>query len=183
LIPQLIMLIILLIIGKLLGNIYKEKRFAKSKEFKGGQVIDLSDAWIDLNDLPYQKKQQFLSAIEVSIYMTLNTILEKSKYMVFPKISLANILDITPGAPNRKEYLFRLKERNIDFVICELPDFKPLVLIIIEGQNNGKKKELSDRLTRNAAEVAKLPYIGLNPNKLSSAEELINKLQKLGLDV
>lgn len=182
-IQQFIILIIALIIAKLLGDIYKEKKFGKSKDFKGGQVIDLSDAWIDLNDLPYQKRQQLLSASEISIYVILNDILERSKYIIFPKISLANLLDITSGAPNRKEYLYRLKERSIDFVICELPDFRPLVLVLVEGQSNGKKKQLTDRLTKNAAEVANLQYIGLNPCKLPSTDELINKLRTFGLDI
>jgi len=180
---QFITLIIISFVLKLLWDIYQQQKYKRKNNTKHGDVIDLSDAWVDLDNMPYQKREQMLTGRELSLYQILTEILSNNNYNIYPKVRLADILTISSQADNRLQYLSRIKERNVDFLICELPELRPVLIILVEGQMKGKKKRALDRFTKKAVEAAGLPCLKVNLNTLPSVNELSKKMRSSGLNI
>ena len=72
------------IIGlKLIWDVYQDFQNRGSNKTKKGQVIDLSEAWIDMDNLPYQKKDSPLVQIRISFISPIKEAIDPEKYVVF----------------------------------------------------------------------------------------------------
>lgn len=182
---QFIIVIITTILVKLLWDVYREqmqKRNNSRPTQKGGEVIDLSNAWIDLDNMPYFRREHLLSGRELAIYHLFQDVLPADRYVVLPRIRLADVIIVSSEARNRIEHTNRLKERSIDLLICTT-DLKPAMAITFETEIDGRKKQLADRFTRKALEAAGLTSLDLRPASPPSQTELISMLQKAGLQI
>lgn len=179
---QLILAALAILGLKLIWDVYKDYQDRYNAKTKKGQVIDLSEAWIDMDNLPYQKKDSLLSRTELTLFHLLKEAINPEKYVVFPKVRLEDIMSSSPNAHNAQEHLYRLKERSVDFLICSLPDLKPQLAVFSEGTSDSKKKQLSDRFNKRASEEAGIPIMSLNVSSLPSASELAKDLMRMGIE-
>jgi hypothetical protein len=180
---QFIIVVITTIIVKLLYDVFSEqlqKRNDSRPTQKGGEVIDLSNAWIDLDDMPYSRREHLLSGRELAIFHLLQDVLPADRYVVLPKIRLADVIIVSSEAHNRIEHTNRIKERSIDLLICTT-DLKPVMAITFETEIEGRKKQLADRFTRKALKAAGLTTLDLRPAAPPSPTELVSMLHKSGL--
>lgn len=181
---QLLALIIIAVGIKLAVDAFQEKTGQDKpvdKKRKGqAEVIDLSNAWVDLADMPYRKRDYLLNARELAAFRLIEENLGDD-YIVFPKIRLADLLTLAVDAPRRQEYLDRVKERKVDFVICDSTELKPVLAVIAGTPSSGKKKQMVERFTLMALEAAELPYTNMDISNLPETQELIISLQKAGL--
>lgn len=166
---------------KLVWDVYKDYQGKSSDKSKKGQVIDLSEAWVDMDNLPYQKKDSLLSRSELSLFHLLKEAIDSEKYVIFPKVRLEDIMSSSPTAHNAEEHLYRLKERSVDFLICSLPDLKPQLVVFSEGTSESRKKQLTDRFNKRASEEAGIPIMSLDTSSLPSANDLSMDLGKMGI--
>lgn len=181
---QFIAFVVFLIIAKLLVDFIKEKfSFAvKNKNSKSGDVIDISDAWVDAGNLPYKRKEQVINSKERSFYQTLSEIFSGYNYVIFPHMQMSELISVTES-PKHWEYLQRLKERTLDMVILEASSFKPVLVFNLQETEAGKSKQISNRFTTQALLVAGLPMISINLNQMPKPQELIKELRKHGLNI
>jgi len=192
---QFIMLVVAIIAGKLVWDMYNDyqkkmqpaakTKSSKKKHSGNGEVIDLSNAWINMNELPYRKQGYFLSGRELALYQLINDVLQNSSYTAFPRVNLADIITVAADAENRSEYVKRIKERNVDILICERDDLKPVLFIIINGIVESRKKQqiLEDRFMKNAAGAAGMDYIIIDLNNTPDKEHTLKLLQNSGLNI
>ncbi|HZK44295.1 MAG TPA: DUF2726 domain-containing protein [Syntrophomonadaceae bacterium] len=178
---QLILAGLGLIALKLVWDVYKDYQTKRDTNPKKGQVIDLSEAWIDMNNLPYKRRNTLLSRQELALFHLLNNIIHHQDYTIFPKVRLEDIIVSEPNINNAEEYLHRLKERSADFLICSLPDLKPELIVISEGTSDTKMKQLSDKFNKRASEEAGYPVIVVNTSSLPHESELTSRLKEFGV--
>lgn len=162
--------------------------FANYRTMPGGpgsksKVIDISDRWINIDSLPYKRKNEFLSGAEQAFGREIETLLENSGYRVLPKIPLAEIVAVPASTHNRAEYLQRARERTLDMVIFELPEFIPRLVIITEEGTLSKKRQLSDMFTEKALAAAGYAYMKINISEAPDPQKVLQSLQKLGISV
>ena len=182
---QLIAVIIATVLAKLLWDVYKEqtnKRNPRSSQ-KGGEIIDLSNAWIDLEDMPYNQRNYLLTGKELALYNLLLDTLATQAYVVLPRVRLADFISVSPEARNRVEYANRIKERSADILICEASNLTPAAVVLFETETEGKKKQLADRFIRKVCEAADLPCLSLKTSTPPSLSELKTALRKSGLNI
>jgi hypothetical protein len=98
---QLVGAIILIIAAKLIYDIIRDqiKNNQRAKP-KGGEIIDLSDNWVDINNLPYRKRDQLLTAREMIVYDALHNTIGNLPFVVYPKVRLADIIQLSADATN-----------------------------------------------------------------------------------
>lgn len=182
---QLIMAIIAVVLAKLLWDIYKEQTNKKNPQptQKGGEVIDLSNAWIDLENMPYNQRDYLLSGRELALYKLLQNVLPAEAYVILPRVRLADFISVSPEAGNRVEYANRIKERSADVLICEANNLSPVTVVLFEAEAESRKKQLADRFTRKVCEAIDLPCLNLKPATPPSPSELKMALQKTGLNI
>ncbi len=179
---QLILAGIAIIALKLVWDVYKEYSGDAKTKPKKGQVIDLSEAWIDMDNLPYQKKGSLLSRSELALFHLLIEVINPESFVVLPKVRLEDIISSTPNVHNAEEYLHRLKERSADFIICSLPDLEPQVVVICDNLIDSRIKQLGDKFNKKASEEAGLAVITINTADLPSHPELTLLLRGVGID-
>ncbi|MDD3364482.1 MAG: DUF2726 domain-containing protein [Syntrophomonas sp.] len=179
---QLIGIILIVVLIKLLMD-YIKPIVKKSKPAQNGDFIDISEKWINADEMPYQKNECILDKRELIIFQMFQTILNGSNYSVYPHLRLADLLKVPADTPNRQEYLFRIKERSLDMVIFESAQLKPLLVIKLKSQDDGKKQQINDEFTENALNTAGLKSMNISLNSPPSKEQLISNLRGLGLEL
>lgn len=183
---QIMIAIIAFVLIKLLTEAYKEQVQNKNNSQpsqKRGEVIDLGNAWIDLDDMPYFRREHLLWGRELAIYHLLQDVLPRNSYVVFPRVRLADAVIVSSEARNRIEHNNRIKERSIDLLVCDSLDLKPFAVIAFKAESEGKKKQLADRFTLKVVEAAGLPSLSLNPSSPPTTTELTAMLRKLDLQI
>ena len=182
---QFILAIIAIVFVKLLLDVYKEhinKKDSRPSQ-KGGEVIDLSNAWIDLNDMPYNQRDYLLTGKELALYNLLQDILPAQAYVILPRVRLADFISVSPEARNRVEYANRIKERSADILICDASNLTPVAVVLFETETEGKKKQLADQFIRKICDAVGLPCLSLKTATPPSLSELKTALRKSGLHI
>lgn len=164
---------------KLLSYKFKSPRTPKPE----GDIIDISEAWIDLGNLPYTTKPRMLPDKELRLYGLLTDVINKQTAVVVPKAHLSEILDLMPSASQRAEYARRLKERSVDFLVCTRQDMAPRLGIITESRNEGESQRQNRKFVEQAAQMAGLPLLILDINQLPGQSPLAAMLQNAGLSL
>jgi hypothetical protein len=182
---QFILAIIAIVFIKLLLDVYKEhinKKDSRPSQ-KGGEVIDLSNAWIDLNDMPYNQRDYLLTGKELALYKLLQDAFPVEDYVILPRVRLADFISVSPEARNRIEYANRIKERSADILICEASNLTPVAVVLFEAETEGKKKQLADQFIHKICDAVGLPCLSLKTATAPSISELKAGLKKAGLHI
>lgn len=182
---QLIFLALVVLIIYLVSDIIKKLLGAKSGAppgKKGEEVLDISNAWIDLGNLPYRVRQHFLSDSEEKLLTLLQELIGLSQ-AVFPKVRLAEIIELTGGASHRSEYLRRLRERCCDFLICDSPTGTPLLLVMTESREDDEIRRQNRDFVWRASNAAGLPLISISLDRIPDRAALQQSLLQAGLPI
>ena len=157
------------------------KQHREKTQKKQGDVIDISEAWIDSSHLPYRRRECLLNNAERNLYYSIQHVLQGSRYIVCPKVRLADIVDLPIRTKNRQEYLNRVRIRTVDLLICELHELSPVLALTLEGKSSARREKLSDQFTANALKASGLPHIVYNRLNLPDQDRLLSDLSKAGL--
>lgn len=181
---QFIAFIVILIIAKLMVDFFKEKITVpfQNKNSQTGEVIDISDAWVDTSSLPYKKKAQLINEKGRLFYRTLAEALEDSNYLICPHLQMSELITVIEN-PKQSEYAQRLKDRILDLVILEAATFKPVLVINLEESEPGKNRQISNRFTAKALQAADLPLMNINLNQMPKTNNLEQELRSHGLNI
>jgi len=173
---QALALVILIVIGAAIYNKFTKSDNTGRRKPKSGDIIDISDAWIAMDNLPYRGKDNLLTSEELAVFKQL-VLVVPGGYVVLPKIRLAELLVLPSSAENRQAYQGRINDRVVDLVLCS-EEMRPLLVIFIENDLTGRKKQIRDGFAQKAVEAAGLPWISVPVNPLLTQEELRSKLDK-----
>ncbi len=188
---QAVFIVIMLIMGKLVYDSYMEQtgrgsgipKPKKEKKARKGDIIDLSEAWVSLDDLPFRKRETLLSAREQGLYNLFDRLLSGSNFIAIPKLRMSEIFYVAPDADKRQEYQNRLKDKTVELLICELPHFKPVLIVLADNDTEARKKQLSDRFIKSAAQAGALPVFNVTAELWDDEQLLVKELQSLGIIV
>ncbi len=188
---QAIFIVIMLVIGKLIYDSYMEQtgqrsgnpKPKKEKKPRKGDIIDLSEAWVSLDNLPFRKRDNILSTRELGLYNLFDRLLAGSNFIAIPKLRMSEIFYVAPDADKRQEYQNRLKDRTVELLVCELPHFKPVLIVLADNDTEARKKQLSDRFIRSAAQAGALPVFNVTAELWDDERLLVKELQSLGIIV
>ncbi len=188
---QAILLVVLLIIGKLAYDSYMEQtgkrsnwpQQKKEKKTRKGDIIDLSEAWVSLDNLPLRKRDNILSTRELGLFNLFDRLLAGSNFIAIPKLRMSEIFYVAPDADKRQEYQNRLKDKTVELLVCELPHFKPVLIVLADNDTDARKKQLSDRFIKSAAQAGALPVINITNELWEDEQMLMQELRNLGIIV
>ena len=188
---QAVFIVVMLIMGKLVYDSYMEQtgrgsgipKPKKEKKARKGDIIDLSEAWVSLDDLPFRKRETLLSAREQGLYNLFDRLLSGSNFIAIPKLRMSEIFYVAPDADKRQEYQNRLKDKTVELLICELPHFKPVLIVLADNDTEARKKQLSDRFIKSAAQAGALPVFNVTAELWDDEQLLVKELQSLGIIV
>ncbi len=91
-------------------------------------------------EMPYRLKKYFFSKTEQEFFRELSLALDKEKYTIFPKVRLADFVEVTASKVNHQKYLNSIKAKHIDFVIWNIEESKIALAIELDGKSHQSEK-------------------------------------------
>ena len=127
--------------------------------------------------LPYKKRDYLLTAAERSFYEVLQTVVDNQLH-VFPKIRLVDLLYLPKGTENRQAHMNRVQSKHVDFVLCDLQNVRPLLVIELDDSSHEREdRKDRDAFVDQALEDAALPILHVPANRTYAPKELADLIE------
>lgn len=129
-------------------------------------------------DLPYKSKQYLFSSSEHEFLRILNNSIDREKYLIFPKVRLADFIEVSTRGREYRGWWNKIKSKHIDFLIWNVQENKIALAIELDGRSHGSKKmqERDDFVNKLYEKVGiKLQRVRVGSDFISEIDN-INKL-------
>lgn len=126
-------------------------------------------------DLKYRQHPSLFSPAELSFYRVLDQVVADRNYIVFAKIRVADVLKPSSGLSrsNWGKLFAKISSKHFDFVIYDLSDFKPVVVVELDDSSHSRKDRVSrDRFLDEACLVAGLRMVRVKAKKGYALQEI-----------
>ena len=125
--------------------------------------------------LPYKRRDDFLSSIELSYYKVLTSVLG-SRATVLAKVRLADILFV-PRPNENISFFNRIAQRHVDFLLCESFNMQPVLVIELDdSSHNRPARKKRDQFMDEALRAAGVPILRVRAQKEYSKDEVVAQL-------
>jgi len=115
-------------------------------------------AFISSEVLPYAKRDDFLSAAEISFFHVLKTILTADHYLL-TKVNLADLFYVKRPHEN-KGARGRISQKHVDYVICNAKTMEALVAVELDDRSHEREnRKKRDAFVDRVFEAAVLPIL------------------------
>ena len=108
-------------------------------------------------DLPYVLKRYLMSPAERSFFGVLEQVTDRSKYYIFPQISLSKLVTVEKGASSYQTYHNKVDRKSVDFVLFDRNAMSPVLAIELDDSSHDRE----DRQERDAFVDGVLAKVGL----------------------
>jgi Protein of unknown function (DUF2726)/Topoisomerase DNA binding C4 zinc finger len=109
-------------------------------------------------ELPYRKRDDFLSAAELSFYRVLSSAV-KDRAVILAKVNLADIFFVARPKENQS-YRNKIDRKHIDFLGCDPTTMKPLFGVELDDKSHSRSDRVErDDFVNQVFQVAGLPLI------------------------
>ncbi|MEH6578924.1 MAG: DUF2726 domain-containing protein [Amphritea sp.] len=141
---------------------------------------------LEAGQLGYRQKGALFTPAERSFLGVLDQAIDQSKYRVFGKVRVADLIEPQPSR-NRSQWqkaFNSIPAKHFDFVICNADDLTPVAVIELDDKShNARKRQQRDELLESICKQVALPLIRMPAKRaynVAELTELVNK--RLGID-
>lgn len=118
----------------------------------------LTDDELSKDSLPYGKRDDFLSAAEISFFHVLQTILTDGHYLL-TKVNLGDLFFVRQPHEN-KGARGRISQKHVDFVICDSSTMEPVLAVELDDRSHEREdRKQRDQLVDRVFAAAGLPIL------------------------
>lgn len=131
----------------------------------------------DADPYPYGISDKFISPAELNFYLQAREILS-GKYIVCPKISLAELLEVKAEDRSQWQTAFnKISAKRIDFLVCEAATMKPVYGIELDDASHDRPDRAKrDLFVDNVFRVVELPLLHVDCKEAYSHQEMVELL-------
>jgi len=90
--------------------------------------------------LPYRSKCYLFTRSELEFLRALNLAVDKERYMIFPKVRLADFVEVTLKGKEYQGWWNKIRSKHIDFLIWDVQENKIALAIELDGKSHGSAK-------------------------------------------
>lgn len=90
--------------------------------------------------LPYRAKRFFFSRSEQEFLRVLNSVIDHKRFTVFPKVRLADFIEVTADKSEYQSAWNRIRSKHVDFLIWDMDQLKISVAIELDGSSHNSEK-------------------------------------------
>ncbi len=135
---------------------------------------------IQIETLPYKKKDYLFSKAEKSFYEVLSLICEQQNVKIFAKVRLGDLLYIPKNTKERMKYWNKIQSKHVDFVLCENENIKPILVIELDDSSHNKaNRKERDNFVDKALEDGGLKIVHIPAQYSYNVNELTEKIKNL----
>lgn len=127
--------------------------------------------------LPYRAKKYFFSRSEQEFFRVLNESIDQSRYVVFPKVRLADFVEVTARGREYWKWWNKIKSKHIDFLVWDIKEQKIALAIELDG-----KSHKSEKMQRRDEFVEKMyEKIGIRLERVYVGSDFLTEVKNLAL--
>lgn len=110
-------------------------------------------------DVPFDKRRWLFSKAEKSFFLVLVQAVPP-EYAVFPKIRVADVLDVRRGTAKRQSHFNRISAKHFDFLVCDRDAIAPrLAIELDDSSHDASERQARDAFIDRACDAAGLPLL------------------------
>jgi hypothetical protein len=123
-------------------------------------------------EIPFRSKDYFFTRSELAFYKVLIAAID-SKTTVFSKVRMEDVLWLPKGTASRQKWSNRVRQKHLDFVLCDNTQFKPFLIIELDGDSHDDVVQQSRDADKDAVlEAAGIPLQRIQVAPAYSSREL-----------
>lgn len=108
----------------------------------------------------YKKRAYFFTKNELKFYCELVKETTDLNLVLFAKVRLADIIEPKEKGKQWQSQFNRIKSKHVDFVLCDLPSVKPVLVIELDDSSHDRPDRLErDSFVDKALSQARIPII------------------------
>lgn len=128
---------------------------------------------------PYKKKEFLMNIPERKFFEELKKILPE-KYAVFPQMQLSAVVSVSGKKSQFWQYQNKINKKRIDFVVFEMPYYKPILAIEYDGKTHLEPDRITrDELVNKIMESAGIKIFHVQHEPTINFEELKEQIRKI----
>jgi len=121
---------------------------------------------------PYYKNPYFISLAERSFFNILKTIVE-DKYYIFSQVSLNSLLKVNMKGKEYWEYVNKIRQKSVDFVLVDKTNFNPILVIELDDRSHALKyRKQRDEFSEESLNNAGIKYLRVKNQSSYNTTEL-----------
>ncbi len=135
----------------------------------------------DEKELPYKAKPFLFSRSEHEFLRILNEQIDTKRYMIFPKVRLADFIEVTTMRTEWQGWWNKIRSKHVDFLIWDVEQNKITLAIELDGNSHNSEKmqrrdEFVDQLYERIG--VKLARVRVSSDFEVIASEITQKLKQ-----
>jgi len=91
-------------------------------------------------ELPYRAKRYLFSCSEHEFLRVLNEQIDTKRYMIFPKVRLADFIEVTARGKEYQGWWNKIRSKHVDFLIWDVQENKVALAIELDGKSHQSEK-------------------------------------------
>lgn len=101
--------------------------------------------------LPYRAKKYFFTRSEREFFLCLEENIDHNHYAIFPKVRLADFMEVTVRGQEYQSWFNRIKSKHVDFILWDSQNERVAVAFEVDGNShNGQKAQERDAFVEDA---------------------------------
>ena len=131
--------------------------------------------------LPYKAKQYLFSRSEHEFLKTLHEQIDTSRYSIFPKVRLADFVEVTAKGKEYQGYWNKISSKHIDFLVWDVQENSIVLAIELDGKShNSQKMQERDEFVNNLYERVgiKLERVSVGSDFKTISSTIAQKLKQ-----
>lgn len=125
--------------------------------------------------LPYRAKLYLFSRSEHEFLRILNESIDRQRFLVFPKVRLADFIEVTAKGKDYQGCFNKIKSKHVDFLVWDVQNNEVALAIELDGKShNSEKMQKRDGFVNKLYERVEIKLI-----RISVGSDFIEEIQKL----
>ena len=133
-----------------------------------------------VEDIPnYKLRDGLISPQEITLLQCLQEVFD-NKHRVLMKVSLAELVVIPDPDRRYLAHWRRVQRRTLDFIVCLLPTFTPILAVKMETETDSRRRRASGRdVLDTVLQDIELPLLRLRTRDKHEAKDLARQISFL----
>jgi len=146
------------------------------------KILELLQQQYEEEKLPFKRKEFLMNIPERRFFEELTKIMSNN-YVVFPQVVLSSIVETTAPRNEAISWRNKINRKTIDFVIFELPYYKPVIAIEYDGKTHNYSHRIErDEEVKNILDSSNINSFHVKHNNNINFEEIKNKINEILLN-
>lgn len=125
--------------------------------------------------LPYRAKRYFFTRSEQEFLRCLNENIDRGRYLIFPKVRLADFVEVTAYGVESRSWFNRIRAKHVDYLVWDIEKNSIAFAIELDGSSHNSEKVIE----RDAFVERLYSTIGLKLERVRTGTIFVDEIKRI----